>query len=876
MNLLELRKKYGVDEEIVEVLRRKGIEELYPPQADALDKGVLEGENLVLAIPTAAGKTLVAELCMLESILRERGKCLYIVPLRALASEKYEDFKEKYGSIGVSVGIATGDYDVPGSDLAKYDILIATSEKVDSLLRHKAKWLADMTTVVAFDEIHLINDPGRGPTLEVLAARLGQINPELQILGLSATISNSQEIADWLDARHVRSEWRPVPLKEGVYLRGKINFKGRSDKKIEVSAKGEVSKLAVDTIKNHGGQVLVFVSTRRSTQTAARKVSKGIGGLLSKEEKEQLRGIAQKVENALGESTKTCRKLARYVRNGVAFHHAGLHHRQRSAIEDAFRKNLIKVVCATPTLAAGVNLPAQRVIIRDYKRYSPPYGMKPIPVLEYKQMCMPYREEILLPSGTKKKIGEIIEDGDDKVLSYNIQEGEVEPKEVINRHTRKTEEIVEIGTETGSFSLTPDHPVLVWEGDDLDWKEAHELERGDRLEWVSPSSYDSIDNLHSKKNYTKIKSIKTYDSYEKVYNLSVEENENYITASGCVVHNCGRAGRPGYDDHGESVLISSSEAEMQELLDEYVWAEPERIRSKLASEPAIRTHLLGSIAAGYVNSLESMLEFIEETFFAYQYAADEVSNIVEKVLDFLKEEYMVSAGGRWLSATKFGKKVSQLYIDPLSGVTLRDGFDEAKSKDLCELGILHLICATPDMDTLYLRKRDYSDLDVLVSDYVDAGRFLLDPPEQWKYPEKYEFYLAEVKTAKMLQDWINEQSEELIHERYGVGAGDIRRKVSTAEWLSYAAYELAKLFNIENLVGLLRSLRRRVRYGIKEELVELASLRGIGRVRARSLFKAGYRDKEGLGGASLGELANVRTIGKETAKNILKQVEEEL
>lgn len=721
MKLEELSDRWSVPEEMVEVLSKEGVEELYPPQVRALEKGVLNGRNLVLAVPTAAGKTLVAELCMLKLILEEGGKCLYTVPLRALASEKYEEFKGKYEPLGVDVGIATGDYDVVGSDLIEHDILIATSEKVDSLLRHKAKWLAELTSVAVFDEIHLIDDPGRGPTLEILAARLRQINPDLQILGLSATIRNSSEISDWLGAEHLKSEWRPVPLKEGVYFRDKIIFEDLSEKEVEASASDKVTKLAMDTIEGGGGQVLVFVSTRKSTQVAARRASQGVGELISSEERERLNDVADEIENALGESTETCRKLARYVRNGVAFHHAGLHHRQRSTIEDAFRENLIKVVCATPTLAAGVNLPSQRAIIRDYKRYSPPYGMQPIPVLEYKQMA-------------------------------------------------------------------------------------------------------------------------------------------------------GRAGRPGYDEYGEAVLISSSESEREQLLENYVRAEPERIKSKLASEPAIRTHVLGSIAADYVNSLESMLDFVGRTFFAYQYSTDEVSNIVEKVLDFLKEEDMISEEGRWLSATKFGKKVSELYIDPLSGVKLRDGLRNAKTRGSTELGLLHMICSTPDMDTLYLRKGEDSDLEALVVDHADAGKFLLDPPEQWKHPEKFEFYLAEVKTALMIRDWIEEKPEEDIHDRYGVGAGDIRRKVSTAEWLLHAGHVLAKLFRVKDSIEPLRKLRQRVRYGVKEELLELTSLRGIGRVRARSLYATGYKGKEDLREASLKELTRVSQIGKGTAKSIKEQV----
>ncbi len=722
LKLEKLQQDYNISERVTEVLRKKGIEELYPPQVEAVKKGVLDGDNLVLAIPTAAGKTLVAELTMLKSIIEEGGMCIYIVPLRALASEKYEDFKEKYEPIGIDVGIATGDYDVEGSKLSKHDILIATSEKVDSLLRHKAKWLADMSTVAIFDEIHLIDDQGRGPTQEILAARLRQLNPDLQVLGLSATISNSGEMADWLDAEHLKSDWRPVPLREGVYHRDKIVFEDFTEKDISVSADEKVSKLVVDTIDNEDGQALVFVNTRRSTQAVARRVSKEVGDLLDSEEREKLEEVAEEIENALGESTETCQKLARYVRNGAAFHHAGLHYSQRAAVEDAFRNNLVKIISATPTLAAGVSLPSQRSVVRDYKRYSPPYGMKPIPVLEYKQMA-------------------------------------------------------------------------------------------------------------------------------------------------------GRAGRPEHDDYGEAVLVAGSDKEREELLDEYVRAEPERIESKLASEPAIRTHVLGSIAAGFVNSFESMLEFIDQTFFAYQNTTARVESTVEKVLDFLEEEDMISSEGKWLSATKFGKRISQIYIDPLSGVKLRDGIKKVETKGPSEIGFLHTVCATPDMDTLYLRKGDKMDLETIVTDYQEEDKLLLDPPEEWKHPDKFEYYLAEVKTARMLQSWINEQPEDKIHDNYGVGAGDIRRKVSTAEWLIYAGHELAKLFEIKEARNPLRKLRDRIKYGIKEELLDLASLQGVGRVRARSLYDEGYERKD-LKTTTVQELSKIRHIGKGTAKKIIKQVKE--
>ena len=165
-----------VPESVKEVLLNLGITELFPPQEETIQAGVLDGKNIILASPTASGKTLIAELCGLKHVLERGGKVIYLAPLRALASEKFEDFK-KYSSIKkqdgrkVSVGISTGDFDTADNWLQRYDIIVTTNEKADSLLRHRAKWMDEISLVIA-DEVHLLNDAGRGPTLEVVLARL--------------------------------------------------------------------------------------------------------------------------------------------------------------------------------------------------------------------------------------------------------------------------------------------------------------------------------------------------------------------------------------------------------------------------------------------------------------------------------------------------------------------------------------------------------------------------------------------------------------------------------------------------------------------------------------------------------------------------------
>ena len=155
----------SIDSQVVHLLEEEGLDQLYPPQEDAVKAGVLDGKNLVLASPTASGKTLIAELSILKHVLERQGKAIYLAPLRALASEKYKEF-QKYSSIRkpggehLRIGMSTGDYDSSDPWLGRYDIILSTNEKADSLLRHKAPWMSELTLVVA-DEIHLLTEHER-------------------------------------------------------------------------------------------------------------------------------------------------------------------------------------------------------------------------------------------------------------------------------------------------------------------------------------------------------------------------------------------------------------------------------------------------------------------------------------------------------------------------------------------------------------------------------------------------------------------------------------------------------------------------------------------------------------------------------------------
>jgi helicase len=681
-----------------------GILELYPPQAEAVEKGLLEGKNLLAAIPTASGKTLLAEFAMLKSI-QAGGKALYIVPLRALASEKFRRFQE-FSELGVRVGISTGDYDLRDEGLGVNDIIVATSEKTDSLLRNETAWMQKISVVVA-DEVHLIDSADRGPTLEVTLTKLRKINQSCQILALSATVGNADELAAWLEAELVVSEWRPTELLEGVLFNG-IFYCRDKEKPIEQATKDESINLALDTIRE-GGQCLVFESSRKNCMAFAKKATSTVKKTLSAEDSEALAGIADEIlENS---ETDTSTTLAACIRSGTAFHHAGLTTPLRELVEGGFREGKIRLISSTPTLAAGLNLPARRVIIRSYRRYSSESGMQPIPVLEYKQMA-------------------------------------------------------------------------------------------------------------------------------------------------------GRAGRPRLDPYGEAVLLAKSYEEFVFLFEKYIEADAEDIWSKLGTENALRTHVLSTISNGFARTKEELMDFLEATFFAFQYSNFGLSTVVEECLTFLRQEEMLENVDD-LVPTNFGKLVSKLYIDPLSAARIAKGLREAEN--LTELTLLHLVCSTPDMRLLYMRNQDYQE----INDYVMAhANEFVKVPSPFDITE-YEWFLGEVKTSLLLVDWVREKSENEICLKFGIGEGDIRAIADIAEWIMHVATQLARLLDFKGAREA-AELEKRIHYGAGPELVDLLDIRSIGRVRARRLYETGFRSTADLAGADPEKVAAL--LGPKVAERIFKQI----
>ena len=701
----------GLPPGVTDHLRDQGIEELYPPQAEAVEAGVTDGESVVASVPTASGKTLIAELAMLSAVKRG-GKALYIVPLRALASEKKAEFEE-FEQYGVSVGVSTGNYESDGEWLSTKDVIVATSEKVDSLVRNGAGWIEDLSCVVA-DEVHLIDDPQRGPTLEVTLAKLRQLNPGLQTVALSATVGNAGDIAAWLDAELVDSTWRPIDLKKGVHYGNALHLDDGTQRELDVRS-GEKQTAAVvrDTLAD-GGSSLVFVNSRRNAEAASRRLADTVEPHLTDEERDELADVAEEIRDV--SDTETSDDLADAVAKGAAFHHAGLASDHRALVEDAFRDRLLKVISATPTLAAGVNTPSRRVVVRDWRRYDGTAGgMQPLDVLEVHQMM-------------------------------------------------------------------------------------------------------------------------------------------------------GRAGRPGMDPYGEAVLVASSHDELDELFDRYVYADPEPVRSKLAAEPALRTHVLATIATGFAGSREELLAFLERTLY-YSQSTEEgrLERVTDDVLEYLQRNEFVEDDGDTLTATALGHTVSRLYLDPMSAAEIVDGLRAVDGRPSA-LGLYHLVSRTPDMYGLYLRSGDHEEYMELC--YERESELLGKTPSEFE-ENRFEDWLSALKTAKLLEDWASETDEDHITERYGVGPGDIRGKVDTAEWLLNAAEQLANELEVGEETAI-REARKRVQYGVDEELLDLAGVRSVGRKRARRLYEAGIETRADLREADKSVVLSALRGRRKTAETVLE------
>lgn len=297
---------------------------LLPSQTEVLQAGLLtSGFSCILQMPTGSGKTWLAEHAI-EQVLRQGQRAIYLAPLRALASELYTRWQNRFS--GFPVGVFTGEFGRSSShypvSFEQAQLLVMTPERLDFCTRswrNHWHWLPEVDLVVV-DECHLLGEGWRGARLEGALSRLQRLNPFVRVLGLSATLGNRAELADWLNAVEYTSNWRPIALQWHV-----VRYR-KAEQKPHLLAT-EVARCV-----QQEGKSLVFVQSRRRAEQ-------------------------------LSQYLQSCGLKA-------VHHHAGLGHDQRRQVEEGFRNKAVDVVVATSTLEMGLNLPVRQVVLYDLQQFN--------------------------------------------------------------------------------------------------------------------------------------------------------------------------------------------------------------------------------------------------------------------------------------------------------------------------------------------------------------------------------------------------------------------------------------------------------------------------------------------------------------------------
>ncbi|KAI1176755.1 P-loop containing nucleoside triphosphate hydrolase protein [Nemania sp. FL0916] len=414
--------RYALPEPLVHNLNTLGIKEIYPWQKQCLlGPGILNGtKNLVYSAPTGGGKSLVADILMLKRVLEDRNaKALLILPYVALVQEKVrwlrnavqgikrkpldvDDRDEKLrlwqkrfdeDNIRVIGFFGGGKIRSIWSD---FDIGVCTFEKANMLINTA---IDDCTIInlkaVVLDELHMVDDDHRGYLMELIATKLMSLDHSVQIIGMSATLANIELLSTWLDAHMYRTSYRPIPVEEHLVYESNIYpasstrsllktasqlrhassnalapdsqptrmIQKSQHKEFQDPVLNAVVALANETVRSGYG-VLVFCSSRQGCESDARLISKTLP-----QETELNTATLEKRSDLLGDlrslSIGLDSILAETIPAGVAFHHAGMTTEERDLISTAYDSGALKVIVATCSLAAGINLPARRVILHN-------------------------------------------------------------------------------------------------------------------------------------------------------------------------------------------------------------------------------------------------------------------------------------------------------------------------------------------------------------------------------------------------------------------------------------------------------------------------------------------------------------------------------
>jgi helicase len=314
---------------------------LNPAQAQALPQILEHDENLLVVAPTGAGKTVIGMTAALRAVVQQRRKAAWLVPQRSLTDELDRELAG-WRRAGLRVERLSGEHAVDIERIHEADLWVATTEKFEAICRASAfrESLAGVGALVV-DEIHMLGDTERGAVLEALLARIRDGGADTRIVGLSATVSNAEEIAEWLRAKLLRCAWRPSRLTWQL-----PSVPASSDFAVTEAARTRLATAITGLVTGDGGSVLVFCGSKRNVRRTALVIAAS-------------RGV-----DVSGVRPDDLERLQRVCDEGrIGLHYQGWEHRR--AAEQAFRQRELDVLVATTTVAAGVNLPARAVVVQD-------------------------------------------------------------------------------------------------------------------------------------------------------------------------------------------------------------------------------------------------------------------------------------------------------------------------------------------------------------------------------------------------------------------------------------------------------------------------------------------------------------------------------
>lgn len=389
---LESLTNYGFPQEIINSWAGSipGLNQL---QIDSINKfELLEGEHIVVSAPTSSGKTMIGELAALKNVM-EGKRSVFLLPLKALVNDKHNLFNKIYSSFGVRTIHATGDSadDIPALLRGQYDLCLMTYEKFSALVLAFPHILEQIGTVV-IDEVQMIADKSRGINLEFILTFIRmrrKVGIEPQLIVLSAVIGETFGLEQWLGARLLRRNERPIPLDEGIVLAdGTFRYiesengkeKIQRNEILPIRRKGSSQDWIIPLVNKlvkEGKQVIVFRETKGEARGAANYLSESLGLPSAKLAIEAL---------PTGDPSVISGVLKKCLIGGVAFHTSDLDRFERAVIEEKFREpgSKIRVIAATTTIAMGVNTPAEAVIIAGLEHPGP--QPQPYSVAEYKNI----------------------------------------------------------------------------------------------------------------------------------------------------------------------------------------------------------------------------------------------------------------------------------------------------------------------------------------------------------------------------------------------------------------------------------------------------------------------------------------------------------